>query len=75
MRVRIARDLCVGAGQCERSAPDVFAQDDSGLSRALTEAPAAEQRPSVREAASLCPVRAVLVADDPDARRDPWETP
>ncbi|MER6912310.1 ferredoxin [Streptomyces sp. NPDC000594] len=75
MRVRIARDLCVGAGQCERSAPDVFAQDDSGLGHALTESPAAERWPSVHEAASLCPVRAVLVTADPDTRHDPWETP
>lgn len=75
MRVRIARDLCVGAGQCERAAPEVFAQDDSGLSRALIEAPAAGQWPSVREAADLCPVRAVLVAAGPHARRDARETP
>ncbi|WP_405958070.1 ferredoxin [Streptomyces phaeochromogenes] len=74
MRVRIARDLCVGAGQCERSAPAVFAQDDSGLSLALTEEPAAEQWPSVHEAADLCPVGAVLVAVGRLAPYDGLET-
>jgi ferredoxin len=69
MRVRIARDLCVGAGQCERSAPEVFAQDDSGLSRALTRTPPAAQRPAVHEAAGLCPVGAVVVTEDGDADR------
>ncbi|GGS05982.1 MULTISPECIES: ferredoxin [Streptomyces] len=69
MRVRIARDLCVGAGQCERSAPGVFAQDDRGLSRALTGTPPAEQWPGVHEAAGLCPVGAVLVAEDGAADR------
>ncbi|MFJ8587253.1 ferredoxin [Streptomyces sp. NPDC093595] len=77
MRVRIARDLCVGAGQCERSAPEVFAQDDSGLSRALTRTPPAAQWPAVHEAAGLCPVGAVVVTEDgaadraaPDDRRE-----
>lgn len=69
MRVRIARDLCVGAGQCERSAPEVFAQDDSGLSRALTRTPPAGQWPAVHEAAGLCPVGAVVVTEDGDADR------
>ncbi|GGX35446.1 ferredoxin [Streptomyces chryseus] len=74
MRVRIARELCVGAGQCERSAPEVFAQDDSGLSRALVQAPGAEQWPAVHEAADLCPVGAVLVAAGRAAADDRRET-
>ncbi|MGW2955753.1 ferredoxin [Streptomyces eurythermus] len=79
MRVRIARDLCVGAGQCERLAPGVFAQDDHGLSRALTGTPPAGQWPGVHEAAGLCPVGAVLVTEDGTADRaapdDRRETP
>ncbi|MFG2142414.1 ferredoxin [Streptomyces sp. NPDC048650] len=75
MRVGIARDLCVGAGQCERSAPDVFAQDDDGISRALTETPTAEQWPAVQEAAALCPVGAVLMASDRATPSDRRQTP
>ncbi|MET9520190.1 ferredoxin [Streptomyces sp. NPDC002994] len=73
MRVRVARELCVGAGQCERAAPEVFAQDNSGLSRAHVPVPRAEQWPAVHEAADLCPVGAVLVAADRAAADDPRE--
>ncbi|GGZ59546.1 hypothetical protein GCM10010387_61610 [Streptomyces inusitatus] len=58
MRVEVDRDVCVGAGLCVLTAPEVFAQDDDGLSGLL---PGAGGRfgAEVREAARLCPVRAI----------------
>ncbi|MGW6548492.1 ferredoxin, partial [Streptomyces massasporeus] len=35
MRIDIDQDVCIGAGQCALTAPDVFTQDDDGYSTLL----------------------------------------
>ncbi len=59
--VETAEDRCVGAGQCELVAPELFAQDDDGVSRVRIAEPEPELWPAAREAADLCPVQAVLL--------------
>jgi len=60
VKVSLSRDLCVGAGHCVHSAPDVFDQDeDDGIAVLLAEVPAAGREPAVYEAADLCPARAI----------------
>ncbi|MEI7032310.1 ferredoxin [Streptomyces pratensis] len=63
--VDVDTDRCVGAGMCALTAPDVFTQDDDGLSQVLPgRAQTAGEHPLVREAVRACPVGAVSVTDD-----------
>lgn len=52
---------CVGAGQCALTAPEVFDQDDDGIVVVLTGT--TEDAVVVREAARLCPARAIVVSE------------
>jgi ferredoxin len=62
MHVEGNRDVCVGAGMCVLTAPDVFAQDDDGIVTVLREQPGVAEEPAVRQAATLCPTGAVRVS-------------
>ncbi|GAB3871584.1 ferredoxin [Kibdelosporangium lantanae] len=63
MRVEGNRDVCVGAGMCVLTAPEVFDQDDEGIVKVLHPQPEAGEEPAVRQAATLCPSGAVHVTD------------
>ncbi|MFJ3617562.1 ferredoxin [Streptomyces iakyrus] len=62
MDIDIDKDVCIGAGQCALTAPDVFTQDDDGYSALL---PGGERggSPLLREAARACPVGAITVSE------------
>jgi ferredoxin len=62
MHVEGNRDVCVGAGMCVLTAPDVFDQDDEGIVKVLHEVPAADEEPAVRQAVTLCPSGAVRIS-------------
>ena len=59
MRIDASEYRCVGAGQCVRTAPEVFDQDDDGVVVVRTPEPVPEQRALVREAVYLCPASAI----------------
>jgi ferredoxin len=61
VRVRADRDACIGAGNCVLSAADTFDQDDAGLVLLRLATPPPETEAAVREAANLCPSRAITV--------------
>ncbi|MFE9403337.1 ferredoxin [Streptomyces sp. NPDC006530] len=63
MRVSADRDVCVGAGLCALTAPDVFDQDDDGIVDVLTPEPEPSQRRAARQAGGLCPSGAVRIAE------------
>ncbi|WP_405781790.1 ferredoxin [Streptomyces sp. NBC_00859] len=63
MRVTADREVCVGAGLCAMTAPEVFDQDDEGLVTVLAADPGDEARAAAREAGMLCPSGAVRVAE------------
>ncbi|EPH40807.1 ferredoxin [Streptomyces aurantiacus] len=63
MRVTIDTDVCIGAGQCVLTAPEVFTQDDDGFSALLPGCEDGTGDPMVREAARACPVRAITIQD------------
>ncbi|MFI6639829.1 ferredoxin [Streptomyces sp. NPDC050504] len=64
--IRVDRTKCIGAGMCALTAPDVFTQDDEGLSE-LRPGRTGPAGPLVREAVRVCPVGAITVRD-PAAR-------
>ena len=62
MRVTVDQDKCVASGQCVLTAADVFDQrDEDGIVVLLDPHPAAERADDVRQAAALCPARAITV--------------
>lgn len=64
MRVRADRAVCVGAGMCALTAPEVFDQDDEdGRVVLLTPEPSPDLRARAAEAVDHCPSGAITVAD------------
>jgi ferredoxin len=62
MKATIDQDLCVASGQCVLTAPDVFDQrDEDGIVVLLEPEPPAERLADVRQAAAVCPARAIAV--------------
>ena len=62
IQVDADRQVCVGAGMCVLSAPELFDQDDDGIVTVLCSRPALEEQASARAAAQLCPSRAIRVS-------------
>ncbi|MDJ1134287.1 ferredoxin [Streptomyces iconiensis] len=63
MRVTADRDICVGAGMCVLTAPEVFDQDDDGLVTVLVSEPDDDAAPAALEAGTLCPSGAVRIIE------------
>ncbi|MFJ6718264.1 MULTISPECIES: ferredoxin [unclassified Streptomyces] len=63
MRISIDQGVCIGAGQCALTAPEVFTQDDDGFSELLPGREDGHGSPLVREAARACPVAAISVEE------------
>ncbi|MFF8507410.1 ferredoxin [Streptomyces sp. NPDC015492] len=72
MRVTVEQSRCLGAGRCEQLAPEVFRQDEEGLSRVLVPEPDPASWPRVLQTVDLCPVQAVLIDEGPG--RAPQDT-
>ncbi|MEU9622460.1 MULTISPECIES: ferredoxin [unclassified Streptomyces] len=62
MRISIDRDVCIGAGQCVLTAPEVFTQDDDGFSELLPGHEEGATDTMVKEAVRVCPVQAITLA-------------
>ncbi|MFI6345294.1 ferredoxin [Streptomyces sp. NPDC050560] len=58
-RITADTDVCVGAGQCVLTAPDVFDQDEDGFVTVLEPEPSDEQLKAAKMALSICPSRAI----------------
>ena len=54
-RIEVDREACIGSGLCAWNAPEVFAQDEDGLSRVLPGAGHDPDEDAVDEALSACP--------------------
>jgi ferredoxin len=63
MRIIADKDTCIGSGQCVLTAPDIFDSDDDGLVDVLQPEPDPAHEAAVREAVTLCPSRALSLAD------------
>jgi ferredoxin len=68
VRIVADREICVGAGLCALTAPEVFDQADSdGLVVVTSSRPHPGILDAVREAVSLCPSGALSLDEDSDA--------
>ncbi|MFD9337146.1 ferredoxin [Streptomyces sp. NPDC060028] len=63
MHIDIDTAVCIGAGQCALTAPEVFTQDDDGFSALVPGREGGDGSPLVREAARACPVSAISVVE------------
>ncbi|HEX5407197.1 MAG TPA: (4Fe-4S)-binding protein [Pseudonocardiaceae bacterium] len=61
MRVTADKNVCIGAGLCALTAPDVFDQDDDGLVTVLNGEPDGDDEGAAREAGNICPSGAVQI--------------
>lgn len=68
--IRADRDVCIGAGQCVLTAPDLFDSDDDGLVTLLDAHPDGSRLGELREAVELCPSGALSLAE-PDENDEP----
>jgi ferredoxin len=62
MNITVDRTKCQNHGQCAIAAPDVFQMDDEG-ELVFDPNPSDDNFDEVEEAADVCPVQAILIAD------------
>ncbi|MGR6965794.1 ferredoxin [Geodermatophilus sp. URMC 61] len=63
MRVEVDPDRCVGSGNCELLAPDVFEVGDDGVVRVLRPRLGEADEDAVRDAVARCPTGALGLAE------------
>ncbi|MGY1689946.1 ferredoxin [Geodermatophilus sp. SYSU D01105] len=63
MRVVVDRERCIGSGQCEVLAPEVFEVGDDGVVAVLRPEPGAEDEAAVRDAVAQCPTTALSLTE------------
>lgn len=62
MKAEVNKNTCIGCGLCTSIASLVFAMDDDGLATTIiTDEVPSELNESVQEAASSCPVEAIVI--------------
>ena len=62
MKVTVDRDLCIGCGNCESIAPNVFELDSEGIATVID--PEGDDESVIREAAESCPEDAIILQDE-----------
>jgi ferredoxin len=63
VKVEANRDVCIGAGMCVMTAPEVFDQDDDGTVVVLTVEVPEEEVGQARRAVAICPSGALREVD------------
>jgi ferredoxin len=67
MQIRADRDVCIGAGNCSLTAPELFDQDpEDDLVRVLQAPRTAEEIEAAREAVDQCPSGALSLREEGD---------
>ena len=61
LKIEIDRDLCIGSGDCQRLAPEVFELDDRDIAVVLD--PAGAEPETLRDAERACPTGAIQIID------------
>ena len=71
MEIEIVEGRCVGAGECAWIAPTVFTQRESdGLVLLLKARPGPDEAAFAREAAMLCPTRAIRIIESANPKNE-----
>jgi ferredoxin len=63
MRIVIDHDRCMGHGQCELIAPELFKLDENGLVQLVMENPPEAMREKAEDAARRCPEAVIQIED------------
>lgn len=64
MKIEADREICCSSGMCVLTAPDLFDQDEEdGRVMVLAQPEGAAQEDLARQAAQLCPSRAISVQE------------
>lgn len=67
LKIEADREICVGAGLCALTAPQLFDQDaDDGRVLVLQSSPSPENDDAMRQAVLLCPSGALTLREDPE---------
>ncbi|MEK7127902.1 MAG: ferredoxin [Patescibacteria group bacterium] len=70
-KVKIDRDLCIGAGSCVAIADKTFSLD--GENKAVTHAESLDTQENIMMAAQSCPTKAIIIIDI-DTDKQVWPT-
>ena len=63
MKLTVDQEMCIGAGQCAMTAPEIFDQrEEDGVVVLLDDSPPAERQQAARDAAAMCPAAAITVS-------------
>jgi ferredoxin len=64
VRITVATEKCVAAGQCVLLAPEVFDQrEEDGVVVLLDATPPGDRHAAVRESAMVCPATAIHLSE------------
>ncbi|RAV06018.1 ferredoxin [Mycolicibacterium sp. GF69] len=67
VRLHADTEICISAGMCARTAPDVFDQDDAtGVVVVRSRLPEAADLDAVRRAVACCPSGALTLTGEPE---------
>jgi len=64
MKLRVDKDICIGCGACQATAPDVFEINDEGLADVIVEEVPEELNEDAIDAKEGCPVDAIEEVED-----------
>lgn len=59
MKLRVDKDLCIGCGACQATAPDVFELKDDGLAECILSDVNEEVMEDAMDAKDGCPTNAI----------------
>ena len=59
MKLEVNKDLCIGCGACQATAPNVFEIDDDGLAKVKVDKVIEEDREDAIDALEGCPTSAI----------------
>jgi ferredoxin len=61
MKAFIKREVCIGCGLCAEICPEVFAMGDDMIAIVIVDESPASAQESVQDAATACPVEAIVL--------------
>jgi ferredoxin len=63
MKAKVMEELCIGCGLCASICPEVFEMRDDMIAKVIVDQVPAAAEPAAQDAASSCPVEAIVLTD------------